>query len=244
MNTTRLLFALVLMGAVLLAGCGSGARVGALRSESQSVELGDASPVRVEINLGAGDLNLTGGAEKLLEADFNYNVARLKPEVKYADGALVVRQPNVKGLPALRNIKDFHNAWGLRLYEGVPLDLNVNMGAGTSDLQLAGLSLTQLDVNLGAGISTIDLSGDWDHNLNVAIDTGATDITVRLPREVGARIAVKSGPHAIEAPGLEQDGNIYTNAAYGVSDVTLNVNMESGIGRITLEVEQASAVQN
>lgn len=56
MKTTCLLIALVLFAALLLAGCGSGARVGALRSESQSVDLGDAKSVRVEISVGAGDL--------------------------------------------------------------------------------------------------------------------------------------------------------------------------------------------
>src|SRR5512139_3579113 len=91
--------ALMVLGALLLAGCGSEARVGELQTGSQSVELGDASSARVEIDFGAGDLEVTGGAEKLLEADFAYNVAKLKPEVTYTHGALVVRQPDVKGLP-------------------------------------------------------------------------------------------------------------------------------------------------
>ena len=115
------------------------------------------------------------------------------------------------------------------------------MGGGTSDLQLAGLSLTRLNVNLGAGISTVDLSGDWVHDLDVSIDTGAADITVRLPREVGARVEVEAGPHTIETTGLTQDGEVYTNAAYGVSEATLQVDMEAGIGQINLQVEQAAA---
>ncbi len=194
MKTNRLLITLVLFAALLLAGCGSKARVGALRTESQSVELGDARSVRVEINMGAGDLEVTGGAEKLLEADFTYNVARLKPEVKYTDGTLVVRQPEVNGLPALRGITDFRNEWGLRLYDGVPMDLSVDVGAGASDLQLAGLSLTRLDVSLGAGKYTVDLSGDWARDLDVTIDAGAANISVRLPRDVGVRVEVEAGP--------------------------------------------------
>jgi hypothetical protein len=117
------------------------------------------------------------------------------------------------------------------------MDLSVDMGAGTGDLQLAGLSLTRLDVSLGAGKYTIDLSGDWARDVNVTIDAGAADTTVRLPRGVGARVKVESGPHIIEATGLTQDGDIYTNAAYGVSDVTLQVNLQAGVGQITLEVE-------
>ncbi len=238
MKTNHLLITLVLFTAMLLAGCGSRARVGALQTESQSVELGDAKSVRVEINFGAGDLKLTGGAEKLLEADFTYNVAKLKPVVEYTDGTLVVRQPDVSGLPVLRDISDYRNEWGLRLNDEVPMDLSVDMGAGSSDLQLAGLSLTRLDIRLGAGKYTVDLSGDWARDLDISIDTGAANISVRLPRDVGARVKVESGPHTIETTGLTKDGDVYTNAAYGVSEVTMQVNIQSGIGQINLDVEE------
>ncbi len=156
MKTNRLLIALVLAAALMLASCSSNLTVGTLRTESQSVELGDAKSVRVEINIGAGDLQLSGGAEKLMEADFTYNVARLKPEVGYTDGSLVVKQPESNGFPSLLGISDFRNEWGVRLFDGVPMDLTVKVGGGTSDLKLAGLSLTGLNVNLGAGIYTVD----------------------------------------------------------------------------------------
>jgi CubicO group peptidase (beta-lactamase class C family) len=241
MNARVLWIVLVLFGALLLAGCTSQARVGALQTESQSVELGDATSVRVEIDLGAGDLELTGGAEKLLEADFTYNVADLKPEVAYTDGALVVRQPDVGGLPSLRGITGYRNEWGLRLHDEASLDLHVAVGAGTSNLKLAGLSLTGLDVTLGAGETTVDLSGDWVRDLDVTIDAGMGEVSVRLPKDVGARVEVEAGVGAIEAAGLTQDGDVYTNAAYGVSEVTLRVNLEAGVGRINLEVEERAA---
>jgi hypothetical protein len=225
------------VGALLLAGCFSRARVGELRTEAESVELGDAAAVRVEIDFGAGDLELAGGAENLLEADFTYNVAELKPEVTYTDGSLVVRQPPTDGLPVLQGITDFRNEWDLRLYDEVPMDLNVKMGAGTSDLQLAGLSLTGLDLSLGAGQYTIDLTGDWAQDLDVIIDAGATDLSLRLPGQVGVRVEIEDGPHTVDASGLTQAEEVYTNAAYGVAEVTLRVELDAGPGRIRLEVE-------
>jgi hypothetical protein len=235
MKTNSILITLVFL-VDLLAGCAPRARVGELRSESQFVELGDAESVRVEINLGAGDLEVKGGAEKLLEADFTYNVDELKPEVKYTDGTLVLRQPDNEGLPDLRGITDFRNEWGLRLNEGVPLELSVNVGA--SELRLAVLSLTGLDITLGAGGSMIDLRGDWAHDLNVTIDAGAGDITVRLPGDVGARVTVDAGVGTVDAPGLIKDGNLYTNTAYGVSATTLQVDIQAGVGQINLEFEE------
>jgi hypothetical protein len=231
------LLLVVLFAAVLLAGCAPRARVGDLRTESESVELGDAEAVRVEIEMGAGDLEVTGGAQDLLQADFTYNVAVLKPEVEYADGTLVVRQVDVGGLPVLQGITGFRNEWDLRLNDGVPIDLRLNMGAGNSDLRLAGLALTGLNVDLGAGISTIDLTGDWSNDLQATIETGAADLTVRLPRDVGVLVEVEAGPTAVSAPDLTQNGNVYTSAAYGVSDVTLRIVMEPGIGLIRLELE-------
>jgi hypothetical protein len=229
---------IVLFATLLLAGCSSKLRVDELKTESQSVELGDTESVRVEIEMGAGDLEVTGGAEKLLEAVFNYNVARLKPEVEYTDDMLIVQLPKVKGLPAMGDIADFRNEWDLRLNNEIPMDLSVNMGAGTSDLQLAGLSLTGLDVSLGAGESTIDLSGGWASDLDATIDAGAGDISIRLPRDVGVRVEVGAGVGTIDAPGLKQDGNVYTNDAYGMSDLTLEIDIEAGFGKVTLEVEE------
>ena len=238
MMTRFLWLALALLGALLLTGCSSKLRVGELKTESQSVELGDAKSVNVEINFGAGDLQVTGGAEKLLEANFTYNVARLKPEVEYTDDTLIVQQPEVKGLPAMEDIADFRNEWDLRLNTEMPMDLSVKVGAGTSELQLAGLSLTGLDIHLGASESTVDLSGNWVRDLDITIEAGVGDVTVRLPKDIGVRVEVETALGTMDATGLKQDGNVYTNAAYGVSDVTLQINLEAGIGRISLEVEE------
>ena len=242
MKTKLLMINLLLVGALLVAGCAPRARVGALENESQSVELEEAGPVRVDVDFGAGDLEITGGAEKLLEADFTYNVPRLRPEVKYRNGRLSVRQPGTSGLPALRGITSFRNEWDLRLYDDVPMDLSVDVGGGSGDLQLAGLSLTGLDVSLGAGDYMVDLSGDWARNLKASINAGAAILDLRLPREIGVRVAIESGPHTVDATGLTQDGGVYTNAAYGKSDVTLWIEIEAGIGHINLEVEEEAAM--
>jgi hypothetical protein len=234
MKTKHLLINSVLLAALLLAGCSPRLRVGALQSESQTVELDDADAVRVKMLLGAGDLAVSGGSEKLLEADFTYNVAKMKPEVKSTDGSLVISHPDVRGYRTLQDITEFRNEWDLRFNDDVPMNLSLDMGAGNSNLQLADLSLTGLDILLGAGKSTVDLSNDWAHDLEVTFDSGAADITVRLPKAIGVRVEVEAGPTVINAPGLMKKGNIYTNAAYSASDVTLQINIKAGIGAINL----------
>jgi len=80
--------------------------------------------------------------------------------------------PMFRGYRSPQDIKDFRNEWDLRLNNDVPMNLSLDMGAGTSDLQLAGLSLTGLDIILGAGKCTVDLSGDRTRDLDAAINTG------------------------------------------------------------------------
>jgi hypothetical protein len=118
------------------------------------------------------------------------------------------------------------------------MDLRVEMGAGKSDLHLAGLPLTGADITLGASESTVDLSGDWVRDLDVTINAGMGEVSVRLPKDVGARVAVDAGVGTIDASGLKKAGDIYTNAAYGVSAVTLQVNVKAGVGQINLEVAE------
>jgi hypothetical protein len=234
MKTNRYLISILLVGILLLASCNPALRVGALQTESQSVKQGDAKSVSVNIDFGAGVLDVTGGAEDLLDADFTYNVSKIKPEVTYTDGTLKVSQPETKGMPALLSVTDFRNEWGLRLSNDVPMDLNVNVGAGTSNLKFAGLLLSGLGITLGASQGTIDLTGAWAHDLDVTIDAGASNITVLLPKNVGVHVVVDRGPTVIDTQGLTQDGDVYTNAAYGESGVTMHIDLKTGIGIVSL----------
>lgn len=243
MKTKHFLVNVVLLAVLALAGCTPKPvlRVSELQTGSQSVELGGARSVSVKIKMGAGDLKVNGGAEKLLEADFAYNVAELRPEVKFTGETLVIWEPGNEGQIDWRGITEFRNEWSLHFNNDVPMNLSLEMGAGTSNLQLAGLSLTGLDVTLGAGTSTLDLSGNWAHDLDVAIDTGAADVTVILPRDVGVRVEVDRGPTVIDAPDMKQDGDVYTNEVFGTSGVILHVNMQTGIGRVHLKLVDAHA---
>ncbi len=241
MKTKIYLINILFVIALLLTSCDSILKVGELQTDTRSVDIGEAKSVTVDINFGAGNLTVTGGAEKLLAAEFKYNVAKLKPQVDYTDHTLVVEQPSVITLPLLQNSTKFRNEWILHLSNEVPMDMSVNMSHGTSDLEMSGLWLNHLEISVGTGTCVINLDDQWKHDLDVSIGSGATDITVKLPSAIGVRVEIVSGRTTVEASGLTQEGNVYINAAYGVSDVTLHVSMSPGTGRIGLEVANDAA---
>lgn len=232
--------------------------VGPVQTESRSVEPGSAEIVQAEIKMGAGELRINGGANSLMDAEFTYNVDEWKPEVDYlvddGQGTLLVKQPSVeKKFPF--DIDDLIYEWDVRFNDGYPLDLQIFMGAGEGDLELDSLQLQSLDfeggagsvemdlsgstvqdlaVKMGAGEVYLDLSGRWEQDLVAVIQGGIGSARLRLPEDVGVRVEVHRGLGEINASGFNKNGDVYTNDAYGESDITLDIVVQGGIGSIDL----------
>jgi hypothetical protein len=64
--------------------------------------------------------------------------------------------------------------------------------------------------------------------------TGVGQLTLYLPQDVGVRVYAHQGIGQKNTRGLYQDGRAYVNDSYGVSDVTLELNVEAGLGKINL----------
>ena len=254
---------LMLAGMVLvsggLAGCTSQvAAIGSLQTTSEYVELGGAESVEVAIEMGAGELDVSGGADELLDAEFTFNVPRWEPEVDYSvrngNGRLTIKQPSTDGinLPS-----SYRYEWDIQLNDDVPLDLQVNVGAGEGMLDLSGLNLQSLDLRSGAGdvevwlgdtaLETavvdagvgrlvLDLSGDWQQDATIDVNTGIGDLTVRVPRDVDVEINTDLGIGDLEADGFARRGGAYVHDASSGADVTLMLDIDGGIGQITLEL--------
>lgn len=206
---------------------------GTSQTDSEAVELQGAESVQVELVMGAGELSVTGGADKLLQGEFSYNVPAWKPRITYNvvdnRGQLKVEQEE-----GTVHLGDADNQWDLRLNNDVPMGLHVKMGAGISRLNLSGLSLSHLEVEGGAGDLDVDLTGDWTQDLDARIKGGVGRVTVRLPTEVGAEVRARGGLGAINAHGLEKRGGSYVNEAFGQSAATLRIDVKGGIGEINL----------
>ena len=229
---------LALSSVFLLIGCVNRVAVGPTQTDSQSVELGNAESVQAAIKMGVGQLNIRGGATNLMDAEFTYNVEDWRPEVDYQQrgdiGELQVSQPDaeINGIPD----DNIEYSWDIALQNAIPLDLNVDLGVGESELNLSGLALQDLVVDTGVGSAVIDLTGPWQDSFDVRINGGVGETTVYLPENVGLHMAADTGIGSLVVNGLQKDGDVYTNAAYGNSDVSITLEINGGIGEITVQV--------
>jgi hypothetical protein len=209
-------------------------QAGAMQTETKSVELGTAASAKVQLNMAAGELNLTGGADQLMQATFSYNVPEWQPSVDYtvsgSQGELMVQQ----GGQDVNVVSNMSNTWDIQLDSQIPLDLEVHSGASAGKLDLSSLDLTSLRVETGVGNTDVNLDGTWQHDVNAAIKGGVGALTVTLPDGIGVRVDHGSGLVSWETSGLAESGGYYVNQAYGDSPYTLFLKVEAGVGSVTL----------
>jgi hypothetical protein len=209
---------------------------GPAQYESRAIDRDGSERVRVNLDMGAGDLKVSSGTQKLLQAYFNYNVPDLKPDIHYSTaggmGDLQVKEPSTHA-----HIGDMTYDWDLRLNDQVPLDLHVNFGAGQAHLDLGSLDLRSVQLDMGVGQMDMDLRGHPKHDYNVKVSGGVGQATVRLPADVGIEARASGGIGDISVRGLRKQGGNWVNDAYNEPGVKIHVDVEGGIGSIRLIAE-------
>ena len=182
--------------------------------------------------MGAGELRVDGGADKLMEGRFTYNRLRMRPEISYdasgSEGHLEVKEP------ARVNGGTHRYSWDLRFNDTKPLDLEVNCGAGQSRLNLGDLTLRRVNVAMGVGELKMDLRGAPKNDYSVSIRGGVGEATIYLPQDAGIEANVRGGIGDIHASGLTKRHGQYFNDAYGRAKTTVTLDVRGGIGSINL----------
>jgi hypothetical protein len=205
-----------------------------VQHDFRSIELDAAETVRVQLRMGAGRLRVGAGSSKLARVDFTYNVPSWKPAVRYqvtaGRGDLTIEQPKT-GHTRFGNTK---YEWDVSLNRDVPIDLNVNFGAGDAELDVGELTLKGVDIEMGVGKLQLDLRGSPKRNFDVRIRGGVGEATVRLPRDVGVTAEAHGGIGQIETSGLRRDGNRYFNDAYRDAKTRIHLDIRGGVGAIRL----------
>ena len=225
----------VLAGSLWLSGCViETGHTGSTQYDSSTVDLDAAESVQVNLNMGAGELRVTDGSQKLMRADFSYNVADWKPKVRYEHtagrGILTVEQPGTHHTH-LGNTK---YRWDLQLNNKVPMDLKVNFGAGDARLDVGSLALRSVEIDMGVGKLVMDLHGKPRQDYAVRVNGGVGEATIRLPSDVGIWAEASGGIGAINVHGLRKEGSHWESDALGKSKVKIRLDVQGGIGAVNL----------
>jgi DUF4097 and DUF4098 domain-containing protein YvlB len=196
-------------------------------------------------------MNIAGGADKLLDAEFRYNVAAWKPEIEFNviedKGKLIVRQPREEGIVG----PNARNEWDLVINEDVPMDLSIDVSNGNCDLNMDSALLKTLEIDssngnvdvtlignqsllksvnmdMSSGSASLDLSGDYPSLSAMVIKSNNGDVDTDLTGNYSAMSSVD-----IDV----SNGNVLADlTGHWGSDA--QVKMIASSGQITLRLPQ------
>src|SRR5678816_553518 len=139
-------FGVVTLGAIVLASAcgGQGEPAGEMKTVTQSIDPGKAQSVAVTLEMNAGELKVEGGAAKLMDATFRFNVPSWEPKIDYADGDRGTLHVTQAG--SSNSFGNSTNDWNVRLSDTVPMAVSASIGAGEATLNLGAMNLQRVEV--------------------------------------------------------------------------------------------------
>jgi len=214
------------------------------------------STATVDLELDCGDLavGVGGGTSWHLEGSDKDGIG---PNVNSSDGSLEVRSRDRSG----GSVFDFghRDDWRLSVPDGVRLDIDVQVNAGTGKLDLAGASLGTVKLALNAGSTTVDLTGVREIvGIEFGLNAGAVGVTLpshsmtgsikanagaaKLCAPPGAGLRLHTGDSVIAAydyadKGLVKDGSTWTTPGFDNAAVQIDLRTEANAGSFALNPE-------
>ncbi len=126
-----------------------------------------------------------------------------------------------------------NRAWNLRLNPDVPLKLKIGLGVGKSEIDLTGLTVSDLRVETDIGRTTVTLPARGRFEAKVEGAIGTT--VVIIPEGLAARIRVETGLSVSHVPDdYERQGDVYTSPDYERADDRVDLQVSQDIGTITV----------
>jgi hypothetical protein len=204
-------------------------------SEDIEIPVPDSDETRLEIVMGAGELNITPGARgALLQGAIHYNVEEFEPHIVSEDGYVQLRQgENESGEYTFPDISgDVENTWELQL-GNTPMELILTVGATRSEIELGGLAINDLRVTQGA--SDFELSFSEPNQIEMStlrFTGGASDAELNGLANTNARDIVFTG-----------GAGRYTLDFSGELQDDLYVKVEAGLGEMIIIVPSGTAAE-
>ena len=180
-------------------------------------ESSSAINVTLEMAVPQGMLNLSGGAEGLIQGAITYNAAEYEPQMTNGDGTLLIRQAEPGPKSVVVSVQNnLINQWDLQLGDA-PMNFEIHLENGEYIVEFAESLTADFSATLNAGIG----------NVNLVIDPN-----------LAARVIVGEKTDLLDVKtrgDWTQIGDTY-EAVAGSAALTITVNMRGGT--LTLDNKQ------
>ncbi len=197
----------------------------------------------LEIEMGAGKLNISGGADQWVSGEIKYNVSLWDPEIFRTNNGIRISQKTNKQItiPTDKTI----NNWDLQLGDH-PTNLEIKAGAYQGELNLGGIPLTKLKISDGASQSNVHFDTlNPVEMTSFQYSTGASQIDILGIANANTDLfEFEAGPgsYTLDFSGVLQK-DIDVKIDFGLGDVKIivpkgvpaNVRVDGGLSNVELK---------
>ena len=203
------------------------------QSEQAFVELQGAGEAVVEINHGAGELHIAGGAGMGQLASGTF-VGGLEQSAQRAGNRLNVRlSPPSRSFPFFGEFDRYN--WDMRLNPEIPMTLRLKTGADNADVDLSALRVTGLKLETGA--SKTDITLPRSGRLAGDFSLGAASLTIIVPDGVAARVRVSQGVSnvSVNQSRFPRAGDVYQSMDFESAANAVDIRVDAGAADVKVQ---------
>jgi hypothetical protein len=232
-------FGLVLMLALLVASLWL-LNIGAVSTSSAQVRqisqgLDGAQQAHVVIEPGVGSLDISAMAEPtaLVAGTLpSEQVMKISQNFEMEGDTAIYRLSATGGNYVFPGSADLFS-WDLELAPELPIDLEVELGAGDMNLKLTELVISTLKLDFGVSAAEINLPDQG--GLDGTIDAAIGQVIIRVPSDVGLRVRKDTAIVIVNFPDdYRQSDGVYTSPNYASADQRIDLQIDMAIGRIVI----------
>ena len=225
----------ILAGGFLLFGV-VGERALAADRQLVTQSLGDASRATINIEPGAARLSVHAEdlGDKLLTGAVSAGSSQNVQEAYSVQSGRAVYTLQTGGNPMIFPGRSSWR-WNLALNKDIPVDLNVNLGAGEAKIDLSGMDISRLSLDMGVGNTEVTLPATGD--FQAEIDGAVGQLILRIPRNVAVHLEADTGLANLSLPEdfREVRSGIYQNPAISQPTGQADVSFSQAIGNVNVQ---------
>jgi hypothetical protein len=197
---------------------------------------GNVKQAEVNVKAGAISLNIgTTNQDSIVESKFESNMASVS---KTSSISGETQQINLTMDASQANnwwTGNVKSSWNIDLTRDLPLRLNVETGASSTEIDMSSAQLRAISIKTGASSLTLKL-GDREDVTDVNIESGASFIVVRAPSGSGVQLKLEGGLATKSIADLsEVSENTYESSGYSMSKNKINIISKIGVSSFTVE---------
>ncbi|MFQ5615072.1 MAG: LiaI-LiaF-like domain-containing protein [Anaerolineales bacterium] len=221
-----------------------------------SEPLGELDQARIILRPSIVSLNLNALVDSGNLIEGTFAVLKNEPfirEFQVKDGAATLTLKSHAKNVTFGIWNDYRLLWDIGLNTAVPLNLDIGLGIGESNLDLTGLAVSDLYLSMGVGETTIMLAeGEYrakvdagvgqttiilpdQGDIRLDIDLGVGEVVIRIPESMAARIHTDRGITGLQVPiGYQKQGGVYASPGYATAENRTEIFVDLGIGNIAI----------